>query len=137
MKGLKIMLKTYKDLMKGSWLISWNGIQNAIILTNNRFMKLLGKGIDSQLNVVALKLVYKYDYPHFIESLKVGLEFVYQTYTYTMQLQGKLLFLQVVHTKTNKVVFNHRISNTSINHMQELNEDIRDLCKGLVKRGII
>lgn len=131
------MLKTYKDLMNGSWLISWNGMQNAIILTNNRFMKLLSKGIDSQLNVVALKLVHKYDYSHFIESLKAGLEFVYQTYIYTMQLQGKLLFLQVVHSKTNKVVFNHRISNTSINNMQGLNEDIRDLCKGLVNKGII
>lgn len=131
------MINTYKELMDGSWITSWDGMQNAIITTNNRFMKKLYNGIDSQLNVIALKLVYKYDYTHFIKSLKVGLKFVYQTYTYTMQLQGKLLYLQVVHTKTNNVVFNHRISNTSINHMQYLNEDIRDLCKGLVKRGII
>lgn len=133
------MIKTYKQAFEKSWLIEWNGIQNAIILTNNRFMKLLHNGIDSPLNIVALKLLKKYDFQEFLRVLSVGVEFEYQTHTYILGYQGKLLNLIVYHTKTKTTRYNHRVSKQSYKHIKtfELNDDISDILSSLESLGII
>lgn len=133
------MIKTYKQAFENSWLISWDGIQNAIITTNNRFMKMLYNGIDNNLNIVALKLLRKFDFQEFLRVLSVGVEFEYQTHTYILGYEGKRLNLIVIHTKTNTIRYNHRLSKQSYKHIKafELNDDISDILSSLESLGII
>lgn len=132
------MIRTTKELLKGSHLEYFNGIQNKWILTSNVNCKKAFNGIDSLLNVVMLKLVKKYDEPHFNACLKVGIEFVYQTYTYAIQVNesNTMFHLVVYHTKNKNIVYNHRISKTSFKKIEQLNNDINDLLKALFDNSI-
>lgn len=133
------MYKTTKSLLKGSHLEYYNGVQNKFILTSNVNCKKAFNGIDSTLNVVMLKLVKKYDETHFYNCLKVGIQFVYQTYTYSIQSNESvsMFHLMVWHTKNENVVYNHRISKTSFKKIEELNNDINDLLKALFDNSIL
>ena len=128
-------LLAYTDYLK-----YWNGIQSRIITTSNKAIKDLNvNGINSLISIVLIKLILKYEPLALRQALNDGIEFVYQTYTYSIQKQKAFIRFTMKHTKTNTMVLSEMV--VSVNSLKavtkiEVNQDIIDVLDSLIRNGL-
>jgi hypothetical protein len=133
--------KTTKDLITYTEYIKyWTGIQSRIITTSNKAIKDLNvNGVNSLISIVLIKLILKYEPLALRQALNDGIEFVYQTYTYSIQKQKAFIRFTMKHTKTNTMVLSEMV--VSVNSLKavtkiDVNQDVLDVLDSLIRKGL-
>lgn len=91
------MLSNLSELVGiSTFLQNWNGRQNSKIKTSNTNLRnYYENGIDSQINIVILKILIQYDYEAFVTALENGLSLIYQASIIIMNIEDGLITCQI------------------------------------------